>query len=456
VSGNSSSSSGGNSSSSLPARRVPRRALSENLSAAHAGTAAPWAPEEVTAERVPLALDRQPSLVPWAEPAEGMLAGGRHVPLPESSPLTEADAAAADDDAAADAADELSFAEQQLLRCVALALSAADGPPPELLRECAAGLGEDARLVARLVKVLARMRRHASRVGHQRVAAAAARGGSFTNRRGGSGGVRGGLLDGSGAPAGHRLPCVGFETLAALCQAALKACAARSDFATPYALLQLTGAYYQRVRAAQPESSPELQVEPLHDSGWPNSHALGPGGSQGGVPASSLGALNGRKESRRATPGDEIEYLSARVCEHHVYSDLRLWEHVLSVDLARCKPSVPSPFAAPLATSNGQAEGGSGAAAGGAGGSGGGGRAGAVTPPNSGAHASAAAAFVTPNPRSGAERSSGALATNGPLELSAGEKRAVVQRVTLLLYSMRGIGMTPHRAVLLVNVDLLT
>jgi hypothetical protein len=63
---------------------------------------------------------------------------------------------------------------------------------------------------------------------------------------------------------------------------------------------------------------------------------------------------------------------------------------------------------------------------------------------------------VTPNPRSGAERSSGALATNGPLELSAGEKRAVVQRVTLLLYSMRGIGMTPHRAVLLVNVDLLT
>jgi hypothetical protein len=370
--------------------------LSENLSAAHAGTAAPWAPEEVAAERVPLVLDRQPSLVPQAEPAEGMLAGGRHVPLPESSPLTEADAAADDDAAAADAADELSFAEQQLLRCVALALSAADGPPPELLRECAAGLGEDARLVARLVKVLARMRRHASRVGHQRVAAAAARGGSFTNRRGsGSGGARGGLLDGSGAPAGHRLPCVGFETLAALCQAALKACAARSDFATPYALLQLTGAYYQRVRAVQPESSPELQVEPLHDSGWPNSHAQGPGGSQGCVSASSLEALNGRKESRRSTTGDDIEYLSARVCEHHVYSDLRLWEHVLSVDLARCKPSVPSPFAAPLATPNGQA----------AGGGGGGGAGGAVTPPNSGAHASAAAAFVTPNPREEQRRS---------------------------------------------------
>jgi hypothetical protein len=49
---------------------------------------------------------------------------------------------------------ELSYDEQQLLNCVALALSTAEGPPPTLLREVEARMGE-ALLATRLLKVMA-------------------------------------------------------------------------------------------------------------------------------------------------------------------------------------------------------------------------------------------------------------------------------------------------------------
>jgi len=66
------------------------------------------------------------------------------------------------------------------------------------------------------------------------------------------------------AQAGHRLPCVGFETLADLCGALLQSCMAREDFDPPYALLQLTGAYYQKTRVLlrQPDDTPEMEKVP--------------------------------------------------------------------------------------------------------------------------------------------------------------------------------------------------
>lgn len=72
-----------------------------------------------------------------------------------------------------------------------------------------------------------------------------------------------------------------------------------------------------------------------------------------------------------------MEYLSSRLSENPIYSDLGLWNFVLSKDLKICRQ-------------DGE-------------------------------------------------------------EVPVADKRAVVQRVTLLLYSMRGIGMTPHRAVMLVR-----
>ena len=461
------------SSDSTLVRKMPRRALSENLSKAAASNDEE---ENDNNNATPTGMqsrpliNRRPSLVSWgrAESAEDMLAGGRghhhHVPLPESNLLNDVEGAAEEEEANEE--DELSYAEQQLLRCVALALSTTEGPPLELLKDCEASMVEEEALVSRLVKVLTRMRRHASRVGHQRAAAAAARGlpPSTPSLGGGSSAASSSSLGGRGLgggasdnPAGHRLPCVGFETLAALCHAALKACAARHDFAPPYALLQLTGAYYQRVRVRQhePESSPERQVEPTDGDVTTSAAATAAAVLRSrtrGTPSSGFSASHGG-------PEEEIEYLSARLCEHHVYSDLRLWEHVLSADLERCAPTMLSPFATPnnkkvpTSTNGFTAKSATG---------GGAGRGGASTPPMLGTDA-AAASFVTPNVRpsttAAAGATEGALTNNGlnsamalagAHEFSVSEKRLVVQRVTFLLYSMRGIGMTPHRAVLLV------
>ena len=38
-----------------------------------------------------------------------------------------------------------------------------------------------------------------------------------------------------------------------------------------------------------------------------------------------------------------MEYLSARLCEHQIFSDLRLWQRVLSVDLEKHAVLSPNP-----------------------------------------------------------------------------------------------------------------
>ena len=126
-----------------------------------------------------------------------------------------------------------------------------------MLAACEEALVNEKLVVNRLIQILTRLRTHAN------------------------------LRHASGR--GHRLPSKGFETLALLCNAVLRACAAHEEFLTPYALLQLTGAYYQRQ---------------LLDGTNPGS---------------------GREQKH--TDEDDmnsIEFLSTRIFDHPLFTDLRL------------------------------------------------------------------------------------------------------------------------------------
>lgn len=82
---------------------------------------------------------------------------------------------------------------------------------------------------------------------------------------------------------------------------------------TPYALLQLTGAYYQR----RGSNTPMPRAGAVFFAEDASAH---------GRSASS--ATAGSSSSTDAT---DKEFLSARICEHPVFMDTRLWEDVLEV-----------------------------------------------------------------------------------------------------------------------------
>ena len=154
-----------------------------------------------------------------------------------------------------------------------------------MLAACELALSSEPRCVDRLTHILTRLRQHASKDAG---------------------------IPNSNPLRGHQLPVCGFETLVLLCNVVLRASAASEDFVTPYALLQLTGAYFQR-RTRRPTTKTIVATEEKKRKGEEQE-----GEEQ---------KLKEDKDER------ENEYLSARLCEHPVFADLRLWHDVLAAHL---------------------------------------------------------------------------------------------------------------------------
>ena len=218
--------------------------------------------------------------------------------------------------------DMVSRNEQQLMRCVALALSTREGPSSELLAECEDNLAttddgnsrNSRQLTKRLVRILMRMRKHAlknqpsdSLYGSPSFVAfgrSPQSDGSSSSRLSSSPSMSQSTPGGSPvAPSGHRLPCVGFETLAALCNASLRASADRRDWSSPYQLLQLTGAYYQRFRRSPPPQRLPSSISAAHS---------GPARARSNNPEdTSLGSDHDQDKGFKCVPRQPVQRTTA-------------------------------------------------------------------------------------------------------------------------------------------------